>query len=451
MAKKAKTGAVVSDDSVEVFDSPEVVGEKSQPIEQDVSKPLEPSEKAIAPLNPFMEKIVEFKEYLSLEIKDHTDKKGNKAVNAARLEVRRERLGAEKVIDEIVRPYEEAFQFVKGKGKDLVKSFKDIESDLSDKEEMYEAAVKAEAKRIQEEEAIKFQQRLDQIQGLDMRSNGFGSYKSEDGRSVSAVEIRSMSDDDFFEFVAEVELERQVALEARLKKEQEDKDAADKAAAELKEEQDKLALDKKKLADKQAEIDAANKKTQDDLAEQQRVINEGLAKLKAAEDAAALKEKEAQDKIDSEKKKAEDERIVVRGEVLTEMGFEISSDDSYFFDTLIDDEPNLFYDRGLLLDLSEKDFNKQIKSNKATIARVQKALSEAKEAALAEEAIRIESLKSDADKLRTLLIDIKNFGLAQIEVTSVDSDEAKEAVELFKEAFIGLMAEFEVEASTLID
>lgn len=291
MAKtKAQDAKVASNEVV----TPEVI--------QDAPAVQPENSSGIIKLSPFEQKVAEYKPFLELKIKDHSDKKGFETVEEARKKVKASKVEAKKVTDEVARPFKEILDQINAKGGKVFKDLKEIEDNLDAKSKEYKGWVEAEEARIKKEQEEKIERRFDQVVSLGATFNGFSSYKIGE-LSISQVEMRSMSDEEFIDFTTKAEAEssrvrlEKAAEEERLAKEKEAQEAATKAEAE------RIAAENARIQKQQEELAAAQealKKQQEELAEQQRKAKEeanaaAAQKKKEEEEAAAAKQKAAEE------------------------------------------------------------------------------------------------------------------------------------------------------------
>lgn len=301
----AKTKAPAAKTVAEEIVTPEVIHDTPA-----VADPANSS--GIALLSPFEKKVAEYKPYLDLKIKDHSDKKGFEAVEEARKKVKSSKVEAKKVTDEIARPFKEILAQIDEKGGNVFKDLKAIEDDLSGKSAQYKGWVEAEAARVKKEQEEKIERRFDQVVSLGAVFNGFSSYKIGE-LSISQVEMRSMTDAEFIDFTNKAEAEAsRVRLEKAAEEERLAKEKADLEKAQ-KEEEVRIAKENARIQKEKDELAAAQeklRKEQEKLAEQQR-----KAKEKEDADAAEKKAREAEEEAERQRKIAEANEKLIAAKV----------------------------------------------------------------------------------------------------------------------------------------
>lgn len=240
--------------------------------------------KDLVHLNALETEIIELKEgYKTLTIDGPDDKDGYEKVRAAIAVLRPKRTGLDRERKDVVRPYNEVVKFINGKydaigsliqegpgGELELKSKKDAVDEILEKEK--------EAKRLEEESKIN--NRINEILKYMTFDGSYYSIQHRDlgisETSIGVVEIRTMSDELFAQFLQMViekhskiaaELERVAALE---KQKQEEKEAADKKEREefekkkrlLDEQEQKMKQQQKEIQEQQEKIDKANKEAE---------------------------------------------------------------------------------------------------------------------------------------------------------------------------------------------
>jgi hypothetical protein len=258
MAKKqTKETAVDQQEIVE----PEV-------LSTEPATPTTREEAAIAPLNHFDQKLAEYKPYLSYKIDGLKDKAGYKKADDARKEVKRERLKAEKVAENLKAPLTKLLGQIREREKALVKSFDEIEDHLDEQVKSYDKELEAERQRIVAEAEARFNRRLDQLITLGAKSNGHTSWAVGDA-AVTTNEIRSMSDEHFIEVTGRMETEgEKIREQERLAEEAAaaEKKRQEEESARLKAEADKLRAEKEAAEKELADMRIALAKSQEDAA-----------------------------------------------------------------------------------------------------------------------------------------------------------------------------------------
>lgn len=251
--------------------------------------------KDLAHLNELVAEINALKEgYKDLNIEGPDDKDGYERVRAAIAVLRPKRTGLEAERKSVVKPYNDTVKLINGeyeKITTLIQEGPGGETELKAKKEAIDEIVEKEreAKRLAEEKKIN--DRINEILKYMTFDGSYYSIKHADlgisETSIGVVEIRTMSDDLFSQFLQMV-VEKHGKISAELERvaELERKQKAEKEAADKKE-REEFDRKKKEFDDQQA----AFKKQQDDLKAQQ-------DKLDRDKRDAELKEKQVeQDRI----------------------------------------------------------------------------------------------------------------------------------------------------------
>jgi len=386
MSKKKTTEPAGEQDILE----PEVIS--TEPEAQQT-----PEEQAIAPLNHFDQKLAEFKPYLSLTINGLKDKAGYKKADEARKEVKRERLKAEKVAENLKAPLTKLLGQIREREKSLVKDFDEIEDYLDDQVKAYDKEEAEEKARIAAEAERRYNHRMDQINTIGAKWNGHTSYKIGEV-SVTSAEIKSLSDEQFIEITHRMEAEgEKIREQERLEEERkaEEKRIADEEAARLKAEAEKLRLEK----------EAAEK----ELAEARAALEKEKADREKAEAERLKLEKQAEaDRI----KKEYDDRLEKR-----------LSDIHHFEESIIDYDGVLMFKRSALIsvpklrDITDEEFvdffnglttelehisKKEEEYEKAERDRKEAEIKAAEEAAVKAEQDRVAAEKAAAEREEAL-------------------------------------------------
>lgn len=234
-------------------------------------------------------------EYMGLTVASVEDKEGYKKVRESRIAVKGKRCAIESERKILISDALKFQQAINGEAKRITGLLEPIETYLEAEEDKYDKWVEEVKQAKEREEQERLQGRVAKLLGFGMTFDG-NLYKRGD-ILIPAILLKSMDDLKYTELLAQVKTDYdseqfRIAEEARIKKEEEDRIAAEKAEAERKEQERKAEEDRlrkiedEKLAAERAEIERIKKEQ--------------------AEKEAAIKA--AQDKIDAEKKAIEDQK-----------------------------------------------------------------------------------------------------------------------------------------------
>ena len=264
-------------------------------------------------------------EYMPLKIKAIDDAVGYKLVRAARMEVKALRIDVEKTRKGLK---EESLIFgraVDGEAKRITALLEPIEDYLHTQEK----TVNEEKQRIKDEEANKererIQARIKKLYDMGVVFDGFGYvYKGKEGENieVSGEQIKDMPDEEYQNLISTVlDIQRKdteaQAIQDKAKKAEDDRRAKIKADQEAEGKRLEDIACKQKA--QQDEIDAANRKIEEDKrkAADDIKIREEKERLKKELEEKAKKEAEETAKCEAEEK-AEKERVAKIEADLTE-------------------------------------------------------------------------------------------------------------------------------------
>lgn len=325
-------------------------------------------------------KIVTFKKYESLTIEDENDSEGYETVRKAVAEMRTTRTGAEKQRKDMTKPYRDTVTFINDFF-DVADDIKLIEQPLKKRLDEIDEIEESRKRKKKEEEEQKINDRVNELLKYMAWDGGYYSLASVPElniteMSIGVVDVRSMSDDLFKQFLQQV-IDKSALINIEKEKAQK---IADELAAEAKKKDDE---EKAEFARKQQEF----QKQQDEF-------NKKQAELQQKED--ELKQKELEE-IDRKNKEAKDKRDAVIKERLAELNVGLN---------FRDDQEDYFYldiklTRSFLVDASEsewaefkeKQFNQAIAKEHGRLEKIKKEA----EDKIAKEAIEQEN-KRKADE-----------------------------------------------------
>lgn len=245
--------------------------EVDNPTEETTTiKALVPVEQQIEKLNPVRAEIAELKtKLMAMTIGGIEDKAGYKAVEEQRKLVKRKRIDTGKLTDELIVPGKEYIEKIKTVGKFIETELREMENHLDKESDAYEALVKAEKDRKEQEEKKMVDDRFAILVALNLQYTG-NQFIIED-LFITNDEIAEFKDEEFNAFISKVKpISERIAadkIEAdRLKQEEADrleKQRIDQAAAQKKidDENEKIrlqneAIENEKLALKKMKLDA---------------------------------------------------------------------------------------------------------------------------------------------------------------------------------------------------
>ncbi len=246
-------------------------------------------------------------DYMALTVKTPQDMAGYEVVKKARIDIKKRRVEVEKTRVQLKAESLEYGRRVDGEAKRITALLEPIETHLTAQEKIVDdekARIKAEAEA---KEAARIQARVDRIFafGASFTGQNYIAY----GLQIPAALVKACADEQFEQFVAQVQGEKDKE-DARLKAEEDARKAEAerlaKVAAEQEAERQRLAAEAKKQAEEtervKAEQEAAARKIREDQEAieraKQKLIDDEAARLKAIED-----EKK---RVESEKKRAEE-------------------------------------------------------------------------------------------------------------------------------------------------
>ena len=239
-------------------------------------------------------KIAKWNEFMSLTVKDFTDKAGTKKVHEARMVVAEGRREVEKIRKNLKQESLEYGRKVDGEANRLFDLITPIEEHLKKEE----GKIEAEKKRVREEAAQKEKERIEERVSLVVKSGmRYDSmsprentvYLLEDLR-IDMDEIKSLTDEKFDSFVEKVvaqqkKIDEKIIAdekeeEARLKKEKKERDEFEEKQRKQKEKEEELQKKEDKLNEEieKRENEEAEKKAQDESDRKNKKYKEFLKK-----------------------------------------------------------------------------------------------------------------------------------------------------------------------------
>jgi hypothetical protein len=250
--------------------------------------------------------------YMPLTIKGLDDKEGQKAVHAARIDVKSRRVSVQKTGKELREDALKYQRTVIEEEKRIIKLLEPIEQHLEEEEDRVKNAL----------EEIRLEEERQRQEKINSRIKTIGLFHAwYDGQKyllfgdiqITLDEIAAASDDDFNSFVDGLlerksqEEEKQNKIEAERKAE---KERMDEMARQQAEERARLAQETEKLRQQQELIEAEKKRILDEEKRKKDAVAEAERIKKAQEEAAekARIETEARIKKEAEEKAKKEER-----------------------------------------------------------------------------------------------------------------------------------------------
>ena len=243
---------------------------------------------------------------------DLTTTKGDKEARAARLELTTLRTSLEKKRKEFKAPALEFGKKIDSEAARITAEIVELEKPIDEQikaDEARRAAEKAERERIEAERVASIKSKIEHIRAFATKCHGISSERIKNG--IEQVKLIDVSESVFSEFASDANAAKCDTLDAMAQAytvaTEREAEAARVEAQRI--ENERIAAEQKRLNDiRDAEFAEQKRLAELQLAEHQRLIDEGNAKLAAQQaelDRQAREIKEAADKIAQEKAEAE--------------------------------------------------------------------------------------------------------------------------------------------------